>query len=409
MSDPCKRLLELLLDAPGSIGIVGTGSQAREMRRTLEQQFRLRTDDIPGDSSGRIPLGRSLYLLCATPEPEAMATLISRGVPRGTIQRWSGLRAALESSGRAVIDRRLGLEILDANRGVDHSLECPVGLARLLQNYGEVIHGMLAQSQLLDERRRELLETLCSSYLVLRRQWAVMHPERKRRLLFPSPGRSGGVSLTYALSTHPRLKLRVNHEGFADAIYLLLTLHRRGLLSAVPLTAMACLMLDDYNCVGGNPFCFLLSNLSDVPWFECHVLKVERPAMELRESIVERNFHYSTADFVPGRVTAAAWGEMSEDEWMRLSLEAKVDWYIAKVDSEIERGTACAASIHRAPLSDIHHGVNSVLERLGWTRLESFPHLNSIPQDRIYTYEERIRLFEEQRSRAAAEVSQSEL
>lgn len=399
MPSPLLSFLNALVHSPESLGIVGTGSQAQAMRAMIDECLRLKLDASPGASSAEIPLGRRAYLLCATPSTAARETLLSRGVPAELIVPWSELEPLVVQQSREVLREELGLRQLDKE---DRSLPLDLGppaLLQLLRASETLLRELFDRANQWTADQAPMLETIANAYLLLRRQQAAFDGPPLRRLLFPSPGRCGGVSLTLALRRHYALRLHVDHEGHQDLIYQLLALHRQSGLSETVLIAFLALMLEDFDCLGGNPFCFLVPYLEHVPWFDCHLLKVERPLPELRESIIDRNFHYTAADFVPARITGAMWGDMHQAEWDNLPLAAKVDWYIQKVDEQISRGATACRSFVPTSLRDLHPGLNQILAGMRWPTIPCVPHVNTIPKDRVYSLEERIALFREEHAR----------
>jgi hypothetical protein len=405
MKSTADLVLSQILHEPDSVAIVGTGAQADEMRTFLRQRFRLRTDDIPGASSTAAPTGKALYLLCATPPDEAFATLQRRGVARERITPWSGLKQFWLEQPRSIWLSESGTRCL----GTDGKPAAPPDVhretAELLERCHDLLESVYRRDTAWTADDLLFLGTYSRAYLAFRRQWSVLHQQRARdkRLLFPSAGRSGGTSLTRALQRHPRLVLRVDHEGRALLIYRMLAHHRRGELEGVVLGALLGIMLDEFDCLGGNPLCFLVPYVCHVPWFECHVLKVERPHADLHESITLRNFHYTEADFISNRITAAAWGDATQAEWESWDTGRRVDWYIRTVDAQIERATASCARVVRTPLDDIERGSNDALTGLGWPSLKDFPHVNTLPKDRVYTLDERIALYLQQRAAPGAD------
>lgn len=392
-------LVHALLHAPASVGIVGTGSQAAAVRAHLAEWLRLRLDGFPGASSSEIPADRAHYLVCASPPEAARATLLLRGIPAERITLCHDLIHRLPKCAAGWLRAELTLDPLDAEGRIVVGDGGTPRLAQLLRSADVLLRELFNLQVFWSPEQLRLIESFSSVYLTLRRQWSEFDGAPRRRLLFPSPGRCGGVSLTQALGKLHPLRLRVDHEGNANLIYRLLAYHRRGELGETVLAAFLAQMLEDYDCLGGNPFCFLVPYLKHVPWFECHLLKVERPLPELRESIIDRNFHYTSADFVAERITGAAWGDMSAEEWNQLELPSKVDWYILKVGAEIMRGAAACRSFVRTPLRDVHTGLNAVLGALQWPVLAAMPHVNTIPKDRVYSLEERIALFREEHAK----------
>jgi len=394
-----EHLLSALFASPDEVCIIGTGKQAREMRAFLAETLCLRVNDLPGYSSADAPVGVAHFLLCATPESAAIQTLVERGVRPDTLCLWSEVERFIRSSAGKIYHRHLGLR-LPAERDDLHPPPGIKGAFRaMLARYNILLREIGYPDATWTFEQFGRLERLSDIYLSLRTEWQKLDGSIERRLLFPSTGRCGGLSITKALSEQFRIPLRVGHEELAGAIYGLLRLYRQGKLRSSVLTVVLMRLLDEYECLGGNPLCFLLPFLPRIPGYECHLLRVEREFASLRDSIVLRNFHYSSADFVPERITGAEWGDMSEAAWNALAIPQKVDWYIARVHTEIDRGAVACASVVRTPLDSIKEGLNSILRRLRWPLVKSVPHINTIPKDRVYTIEERIDLFKKEHAK----------
>lgn len=393
MHPQLDRLFSILLPAPHRVGVVGSGSQAAQMRETLRTQLRLCLDENAGASSAEISLDREMYLLCATPADAARQTLITRGVKPENIVAWAEIKPLVLANPGRLIYENCGVRCLAADGSSLRFFGDNPRFDALTLAYEDALRELLFHPPNWTESERRRLEVMSSCYLAMRAHIARVEGLKLRRLLFPSAGRCGGVSITHTLRTHPRLRLRVDHEGNQELIYQLLNLHRQGFIQESPLVAILSLMMDDNECLGGNPFCFFLPYLDRVPWFECHVLKVERPLAEHRESIVLRNYHYTDAEFVRDRVTAATWGGLSEEQWKALPLESKVDWYILKVNEEIARGLPHCHRVIRTSLEELEPNLNRLLEGMSWPTVTGVQHLNTLPKDRVYSHEERIEMY----------------
>jgi hypothetical protein len=387
------RLLSLLLKSPDQIVVVGTGNQAKQMRRLLELRFRIRTKHVTGCHSREAPKGKTYYLICATPIDEAVDNLREKGIRPEAMLSWEAMLRDLDLTERYLPEIRFGLSALDDENSLLPVKKIDPWLISSLRH---------AENPLLEiyfpgEKKREmdfhLLNIISENYLAIRRHMALHLEVKERKLLFPSAGRCGGVSLTHCLKTHPKIYLRVDHEGFAEPIYRLLTFFRQNRVNENVLVALLSIMVDRFDCLGGNPFCFLMPYISKLPWIDFYALKVERGMEDHCESIMIRNFHYTEVDFVPNRITAAGWGEVRYEEWNQWHLEKKIKWYLKTVNAEIEQGLQACTHIVRSPLSSIRSGINDLLSTLHWPEIETFLHLNTIPKDRVYSLGERIQLY----------------
>ncbi|MCG8524787.1 MAG: hypothetical protein MI748_00290, partial [Opitutales bacterium] len=207
-----------------------------------------------------------------------MNTLLSRGIEKERVVFFSQLKNQIEIAHREGDVLLCGLSPLHTDEQEalwesESDLRCVKWMTGCIE---QIEHLALSEPKPSCTQVKSI-EILSSSYLEFRKHWAGIHPQVYKRFLFPSPGRCGGYSITRALRFHPSLNLRVDHEGNATLIYRLLLLHNRGWISETPLVAILSSMLDEQDCLGGNPICFLMPLLERIPWFKYYLLKVKRP------------------------------------------------------------------------------------------------------------------------------------
>ncbi|MDO8944951.1 MAG: hypothetical protein Q7U75_17350, partial [Desulfobacterales bacterium] len=75
-----SAFFDCVLIRPDSVTVIGTGTQALAMRRVVERTLRVSLRDVVGCASHEAVPGQAVYLLCAMPKHEVLASLASRGI-----------------------------------------------------------------------------------------------------------------------------------------------------------------------------------------------------------------------------------------------------------------------------------------------------------------------------------------
>ncbi len=406
MSSAKDDWIRLISKHPEQVVIVGKSKQSDTMRSYLNRRFRLSLKSIESFTSRDAPIDKKAYILCATPTSEVILILSNRGVPMDAILIWSDLIDPLENEQLEYPCKAFGLRPLGTNyqtslRGIAHK--------ELIATFRQIENSLsnLYFYEEYTESDCESLQILSLHYLEIRAAISIAARVKEKKLLFPSPGRSGGTSLSTALEDHPSLFLRVNHEQFPDITYKLIALEKQGRIGCKTLSALTCFICDRYDCHGGNPFCFLMPYLKDLPWFEFYTLKVTRDEADLIDSISKRNFHYTAADFVPNRTTGWQWGDSTKETWNALSLDSKIQWYIQKVGSEIDRSKQYCDKFTVAPIESLTEGLNALLSAMQWPKLKEVPHLNTIPKGKTLPLNERAEHYRKSKAKIAQKNKQA--
>ncbi len=228
-----------------------------------------------------------------------------------------------------------------------------------------------------------------------------------RRLLFPSPGRSCGNTITDALELAKPYSLRVGHEVHGNQFYTLLRLYRQDGDSTL-LRLIIRYVLEEYGAVGGNPSCFLLPFFAEVPGMDYTLLWVRREHQSLMQSIIERNFHYRPWDPVPERLTAVDYGEATGQEWASWSLERKVSWYVGAVERSIEDARKQFGDFRVCTPETLEPTLTTLTQEWGLTEVKIERH-KAIPKHRKFSPDELVILFEVFKGRSLDDVSPEEI
>jgi len=369
----------LLNDAKEVVG-VGTGGRARLVREFIVDKLRIKPDNILFGTSYEVPVSDRIYLVCATPEDDAVNVLIDRGISEENILLSGALCEFADRSGLPLTFDLFGL----------FSLSDKLRMASLLFLKNDYLCREVYADKDIEE-----INFIFNKYMEVREYYSSKIEVRAKRLLFPAAGTSGGKSISFALEELQVINLEICYEGFASQIYSILSLYRSGKVNRSVMVSLTAMLLDRYDCHGGNPFCFLIPYIKDIPLYDYYILKVDRKKRDHIESMAVRNFHYSEKDYVPNRITAVEWGSETKDVWDNRSLEDKIEWYIDLVEEQISEADLSSNVFVRCFIKDIKKGLNVILNELGWPKVNSVPHLNSIPNDKVYSYSEREKLYSE--------------
>lgn len=377
------------------IAVVGKGSQSEYMKEVLRRKLRVKlnhefydSNDVPGD--------KEYYIVCATPEKEALNNLEKKGIEFSKIIIWKKLYQQLEEARKYSLSNFLALPELDENELMLIPGSIDRGFSSCLISLNKQISSYLMTIDSSDYKKIEHVVYLLDNYLSIREYCDNAFKIRTKKLLFPSTGRCGGVSITDALNEHPSILLKVLHEGYAREIYNFLVLYKKNKISKRIMIALTCLILDQYDCHGGNPFCFLMPFIKYLSWYEFYMLKVNREKNDLLDSITLRNFHYTEKDFVPERITAWQWKEEDRDTWEKRSTKSKVLWYIDKVEQSIRNAVNSKIKIVETPIDDLEVGLNEILKKMNYPERINVKHLNTISKEKIYSLDERIMMYRKQ-------------
>ncbi|GHF80475.1 hypothetical protein [Thalassotalea marina] len=398
-SADAKTLILSIIKDKQHFLIIGQGALYRKMKAYLFGRYRLDVSSIHNYSSFDAPVNNQvLYIVAASPTPEVCEILINKGVKKESIIPWLSLLDALESEQDDWLIKTYGLLPLeDSEKPYIHKQQVTFDADVFLHIKKALQKWLLVNDTFAKSNQSNLvqIEQLSSIYLKLRLDLFQQTSIPVKKLLFPSAGRCGGTSITSALQSIA-LNLHVSHEGYSTEIYNLLKSKYQFGYSEQVMLAITSIILDESDCLGGNPICFLLPYVSSLQWFECAVIKVNRTKSDLISSIVDRNFHYSERDFAPNRLTADTVGEMSHKDWVNLTRIEKVDWYIDQVDRAIYQNKTDFAFFYDVEFSELGSVLSEVLNTFSWSNQEiNVSHLNSLPKDKIYSFEERIKLFAE--------------
>lgn len=227
-------------------------------------------------------------------------------------------------------------------------------------------------------------------------------------LLYPSAGRCGGNSIHYALKNAIPMPLKGGHEANHQELYELLQLQLSNCKTKLLTKIALYYLLKTEDALGGNPFCFLLDEIFSLPGFNITLLHILRNTNDHIESIIKRNFHYSSSDTVPHRVSAVDYGEMTCSTWHKLTRLEKVNWYLKKVESCIQKHNTYKNYIN-FDIDQIEQGLNVALKLSYPNSKTSIQHLNTPPTYRIFSKQEMEILYKAFQSQELQFISRSKI
>jgi hypothetical protein len=215
---------------------------------------------------------------------------------------------------------------------------------------------------------------------------------RKKRLLFPSPGRCGGNSIARALTIDTIVPLRTGHEAHGQEFYDLFRKYKRTGRKE-PLVLLLDSLCAQYDALGGNPYGLLLPFFRELPFYDVDLLWVHRDPDEIVRSILDHNFHYEPFDFIRDRITAVDYGEMAPAQWQELSRAKKVKWYIDVTLTSIEEAAGSFQNVVKCSMGELSAGLRQVLEARGMKYYPAVRKCNAVPYYRPFTPEELVVIF----------------